>query len=314
MIDRRNYRIGVGVTLGVAISGFALVGARMLQRVPEPVIQTARVSHDSTAHAIMSGVASVASKGREAEDAGDLKTAEARFKEALAVGGKSNPFATEAERKLNWKSGLYDMAKVTVVVDLAKLYKREGRSKEAYDLLVELFKGYANISDSDRTEPTLVTMYGELCLEQGAVADARSAFSTAIKFGGHQLPVFQFYPSSTAPLGELRAAAHYAASSCFLGSGRFKEGLTEATQAVSLEPRNPILLHALAIALLCDHQYARAKQENFLAESLAEGDMRSEIHRDRAASGQIDSHTSVVSVGSEWKVTHTEVVPGRIGP
>lgn len=149
-------------------------------------------------------------RGGEAESRGNVRIAERFYKEALAMRG-----------------GFF------VHFQLAHLYDKAGRKREAIREYRTAFHGDGRSWSSMQDDPGLLARYGDLSMEKGDSHEARWAYSIAARRGGNYVGTTE---PTTKPHGNsvaaLRSAAHTAAGLKLGAQGDHKGLLRELQLAV----------------------------------------------------------------------------------
>jgi tetratricopeptide (TPR) repeat protein len=179
-------------------------------------------------------------------------------------------------------------------VHLARLYDRMGRGRDALKKYRTVVKGSPGAWSSLQSDPSLLARYGDLCSKFGPVAEAATAYMSAVESSDNRVGQngIQIAPPDRTLLG-LRAAAHVAAGAKFRGQGDVGNALREYDLALAALPNWWVALtfrgeqRALRVGM-----EALARSDFARAESLATGADRELVRKSAKLHGVITGKSS----------------------
>ena len=239
--------------------------------------QGPRIRHSAEADRRMARHKLLRKQAQDAETVGDYTVAESLYKEAAAL-YPYDPF----ER-----------------IDLARLYDRAGRDRDAFVAYRAVLVGAPGAQSSEQREPAVLARYGDLCLRFSTVDEARLAYRLAAE-GSSRDDVHEPTPAGRGDgLAALRAAAHTASGVVYGGSGDDEKAIQELDVALRAVPDFWITLYYRAQEDYRLGRRADAVRDAARAEALATPKGREQVRWLRWALRLPDPAGNLIPISAE---------------
>lgn len=216
-----------------------------------------RIKEGPGTEAAKKRLSELSKSARDAEASGDFASAERVYKQIVALDPRL-PFSR---------------------INLARLYDKMGRDRDAYVEYRAVILGVPGAWSSDQQDPRNLARFGDLCARFSTLDEAQYAYALSVANSDSD-DVWEPSPRIDSPkpsFARLKSAAHTASAIKYGASGRDAEAFVELESALKADPDYWVALFYRAQAHKRAGRLSNATRDAALAERLANSKGRAQV-------------------------------------